>query len=383
MSHEIDLNKFEIRTDLAIELVEDGIKSREIGDIKVTDITLNDLQGKEINKKAGRYITIEFPDITDYDNSEEIKTIFSEELSKLFETIKIKEESTCLVIGLGNEKTTPDAVGPLTITKTIVTNHLYVYGQLEEGFRRVWAISPGVMGETGMETSDLIKGIVDTVKPDFVITVDALASGSIERVNKTIQMTDAGINPGSGVGNKRKEISKDTIGIPVIAVGIPTVVDAASIVSDTINYMYKHFAYNKENYDNPAQKLKFGVNYLKKNVNILEDDKKNLFGIVGSLNDFEVKSLIYEILNPIGYNLMVTPKEEDFVVEKISDVISGGINKSLHKNVDWFLFFNVYHLGCTTVIYLSKILPFFDKMYMVEKIWEEELQEYKGKNKEN
>jgi len=334
MSHEIDLNKFEIRTDLAIELVEEGIKSRKIGDIKVTDITLNELQGKEINKKAGRYITIEFPDITDYDNSEEIKTIFSEELSKLFETIKIKEESTCLVIGLGNEKTTPDAVGPLTITKTIVTNHLYVYGQLEEGFRRVWAISPGVMGETGMETSDLIKGIVDTVKPDFVITVDALASGSIERVNKTIQMTDAGINPGSGVGNKRKEISKDTIGIPVIAVGIPTVVDAASIVSDTINYMYKHFAYNKENYDNPAQKLKFGVNYLKKNVNILEDDKKNLFGIVGSLNDFEVKSLIYEILNPIGYNLMVTPKEEDFVVEKISDVISGGINKSLHKNVD-------------------------------------------------
>ena len=252
----------------------------------------------------------------------------------MFDTIKINDDSTCLVIGLGNEKTTPDAVGPLTITKTIVTNHLYVYNQLEEGFRRVWAISPGVMGETGMETSDLIKGIVETVKPDFVITIDALASSSIERVNKTIQMTDAGINPGSGVGNKRKEISKDTIGVPVIAIGIPTVVDAASIVSDTINYMYKHFAYNKENFDNPAEKLKFGVNYLNKNVNLLEDDKKNLFGIVGSLNDFEVKSLIYEILNPIGYNLMVTPKEEDFVVAKISDVISGGINKSLHKNVE-------------------------------------------------
>ena len=166
MSHEIDLDKFEIRTDLAIELTKDGVKSREIDDIKVMDITLNEEQGREINKKAGRYITIEFPDITDYDNSEQI---FSEELSKLLETIYIDDDSTCLVFGLGNEKVAPDAVGPLTITKTIVTNHLYVYGQLEEGFRRVWAISPGVMGETGMETSDLIKGIVDTIKPDFVI----------------------------------------------------------------------------------------------------------------------------------------------------------------------------------------------------------------------
>ena len=333
MSHNVDLSKFEVRTDLAIELVDEGVKSKTIGDIRVTDITLNAKKGEQIGKKAGKYITIEFPDITDYDNSEQIKTIFSKELNNLLKTIKANDESTCLVIGLGNEKTTPDAVGPLVISKTIVTNHLYVYGQLEEGFRRVWAISPGVMGETGMETSDLIKGIVETIKPDFVITVDALASSSIERVNKTIQMTDAGINPGSGVGNKRKEISLDTIGVPVLAIGVPTVVDAASIVSDTINYMYKHFAYTKENYDNPAEKLKMGVNYLNKNVEILDSDKKNLFGLVGTLSNEEVKSLIYEILTPIGYNLMVTPKEEDFVVEKISEVISGGINKALHKNV--------------------------------------------------
>ncbi len=333
MSHNVDLSKFEVRTDLAIELVDEGIKSKKIGDIKVTDITLDAKKGEQIGKKAGKYITIEFPDITDYDNSEQIKTIFSKELNNLLKTIKVNDESTCLVIGLGNEKTTPDAVGPLVISKTIVTNHLYVYGQLEEGFRRVWAISPGVMGETGMETSDLIKGIVETIKPDFVITVDALASSSIERVNKTIQMTDAGINPGSGVGNKRKEISLDTIGVPVLAIGVPTVVDAASIVSDTINYMYKHFAYTKENYDNPAEKLKMGVNYLNKNVEILDSDKKNLFGLVGTLSNEEVKLLIYEILTPIGYNLMVTPKEEDFVVEKISEVISGGINKALHKNV--------------------------------------------------
>ena len=153
-------------------------------------------------------------------------------------------------------------------------------------------------------------------------------------INKTIQITDTGIHPGSGIGNKRKEISKDTLGIPVIAVGIPTVVDAASIVSDTIKYMYKNFAYTKANYDNPAEKLKFQTNYLKKNIDILEADKKNLFGLVGNLTDEEVKTFIYEILNPIGYNLMVTPKEEDFIVEKLSLLIGEGINKALHKKVN-------------------------------------------------
>ena len=333
MSHNVDLNKYNIRTDLAIELVKEGIETKEIGSIKVTNVTLSEEKAKSISKKQGTYITIEFPDITDYENSQKIKTIITKELKKLLKAININDQSTCLIIGLGNEKSTPDAVGPLSISKVLVTNHLYIYNELEEGFRRTYAISPGVMGETGIETSDLIKGIVDKVKPDFIIIIDALASSSIERVNKTIQMTDAGINPGSGVGNKRKEISKDTLNLPVIAIGVPTVVDAASIVNDTINYMYKNYAYTKHNINNPASKLMLKVNYLNKNVNIEENDKKDLFGIVGSLSDEEVKSLIYEVLNPIGYNLMVTPKEEDFIVEKLSDVISEGINSALHKNI--------------------------------------------------
>ena len=189
------------------------------------------------------------------------------------------------------------------------------------------------MGETGIETSDLIKGIISEIRPDFIITIDALAASSIERLNKTIQMTNAGINPGSGVGNKRKEISKDTLGIPVIAVGVPTVVDAVSIVNDTIHYMYKNFAYTKANIHNPANKLMLKVNYLKHNIDIEEKDKQKLFGIVGTLSNEEVKSLIYEVLNPVGYNLMVTPKEEDFIVKKISTVISSGINSALHKEV--------------------------------------------------
>ena len=334
MNHEIDLKKYAVHTDLAIDEALDNAITHEIDGIKITNITLSKENGEIIGKREGDYITIEFTDITDYDNGEKIKTIFSEELKKLLKSTNIKDNSTCLIIGLGNEKVAPDAIGPLVTKKIIVTNHLYVYGSLEEGFRRVWAIAPGVMGETGIETSDLIKGIVSVVNPDFIITVDALASSSIERVNKTIQMTNAGINPGSGVGNKRKEISKNTVGIPVIAVGVPTVVDAASIVNDTIHYMYRQFAYNKENYDNPTRKLKINANYLKTEAKLHEDDKKNLFGLVGSLNDEEIKTLIYEILNPIGYNLMVTPKEEDFVALKISDVISAGINKALHKNVE-------------------------------------------------
>lgn len=316
MSNEKNMDKYSVRTDLAIELVKDGTRTEKGDNVVVTDITLDEEEAKKINKKPGHYVTIEFSDITDYDNGEEIKNVFAEAFKEILAKIKIGVDDTCLIIGLGNEKSTPDAVGPFTISNIIVTNYLYVCNELDEGFRRVWALSPGVMGETGMETSDLIKGVVKEIKPDFVITVDALASSSIERVNKTIQMTDAGINPGSGVGNKRKEISKDTLGIPVIAVGVPTVVDAASIVSDTIRFMYDHFSYHSN-----GQSLK-------------NNDRKNLFGLVGELSDNEVKSFIYEILNPIGYNLMVTPKEEDFVVEKLSEVIGEGINKSLHKQVD-------------------------------------------------
>ncbi len=330
MSHEIDLKNIEVRTDLAIELTQSQNQKEENG-IKITDINLTKEEANKINKKEGNYITIEFTDITDYENRKKVKTIFVKELKKMLKKQNIKDEDLCLIIGLGNEKSTPDSLGPLTISKTLVTNHLYLYGNLDENFRRVCALSPGVMGETGIETSDLIKQIKETAKPDFIIIVDALASSSIDRVNKTIQMTDSGINPGSGVGNKRKEISEDILNIPVIAIGVPTVVDAASIVNDTIKYMYSHFAYQKANYNNPKNKLTYNVNYLKYENKIKKEDKKHLLGMIGDLTEEETKSLIYEILNPIGYNLMVTPKEEDFIIEKLSELISEGLNESLHK----------------------------------------------------
>ena len=148
-------------------------------------------------------------------------------------------------------------------------------------------------------------------------------------------MTDAGINPGSGVGNKRKEISKEILGIPVIAIGVPTVVDAASIVSDTIKYLYDHFAYQAANINNPATKLTTNVNYLNlsQKFKIKKEDKQKILGMVGTLSEEDTKNLIYEILNPIGYNLTVSPKEEDFIIEKLAKTISKGLNAALHKNI--------------------------------------------------
>lgn len=338
--HTIDLKNYSIRTDLAIEAISNqkniSKKIRNIEDITVTNIMLTKEQGKMIHKKEGFYTTIEFVDITDYEKREKVKETFIEELKKLFEKCSIKEDDTCFVLGLGNKNSTPDALGPMSIDNIIVTNHLFQLGSVENGFRPVCALAPGVMGTTGIETLELLKSIVNTVKPNFVIAIDALASQSVERLNKTIQMTNTGIHPGSGIGNNRKEISFETLKIPVIAIGVPTVVDAVTIVSDTIRYMYKHVSYMKENMNKPINKL-IGIqniNYLKEETNLKKEDKETLLGVVGSLKDEEVKQWIFEVLSPIGYNLMVTPKEVDFLMEKLSDVIGNGINHVLHKKVN-------------------------------------------------
>ena len=337
MKHEIDLKNYRIRTDLAIDSIDENSNLEDVvqnkhknGDIEITDVFLG--KNNNLGKKEGNYITIEFQDVTDSDNREKVEEVLIDEIKKMLKKMKIKKNDSCLIIGLGNEKSTPDSLGPLTINNVIVTNHLFLLGDLDKGYRRVSALVPGVMGQTGIDTSDIILSVINTLKPDFLIAIDALASQSIERVNKTIQMTDTGIHPGSGIGNKRKEISYDTIGIPVLAIGVPTVVDASVIVADTINYMYKHYVFNKEYIKNPKSKLTFNnINYLKKEIKISKNDKKNLLGLIGTLDDDEIKELIYEVLTPIGYNLMVTPKEVDFVMDKLSLLISNSLNSSLHS----------------------------------------------------
>lgn len=333
MKHEVDLKKYELRTDLIIENKDfDGISNiiELEDDIKITETNITD-EHNFLKKKQGKYITIEFADITDTVNYKKVLEIVKKELNKL---LNIKQDDFGLIIGLGNSASTPDSIGPLTIKNILVTNHIYMYDNLDVGFRRVAAISPGVTGENGIETSEYIKGIINTVKPDFIIIIDALASRSIERLNKTIQMTDTGISPGSGVGNSRKEISFDTLGIPVYAIGIPTVVDAVSVVADTLEFMNKHYAFSKEFIKKPISKLVNikDVNYLNKKFDMNKEDRIDLLGLVGSLDELEIRELINEVLTPIGYNLMVTPKEIDFIALKLSNLLSESINCILHDN---------------------------------------------------
>ena len=335
--HEVNLEEFNIHTDLAIDVIEsntdlDGVKQviKNIENITVTDVELK--RNNSLDKKEGNYITIEFDDITDTDNYNKVKEVVISELKELIDKLNIKKSDSCLFIGLGNNRSTPDSLGPKVAKDIIVTRHIYDLGELDSKYRVVSMITPGVKGTTGIETHDIIESVVKKIKPDFIVAVDALASGSIDRVNKTIQMTDTGIHPGSGIGNSRKEISIDTIGIPVIGIGVPTVVDASVIVSDTINYMYKHYAFNKEYIKNPKSKLTFNnINYLNKNIVINNKDKEDLFGLIGKLSSDEIKILINEVLNPIGYNLMVTPKEIDFVIDKLSMLIASTVNNTICK----------------------------------------------------
>lgn len=333
MDKERDLSKYQIRTDLAIDEIEEesklkGVKYKTdiINGIKVTNVELD--SENDLNKKKGKYITLEFDDITDSKNFLNVTNTLTLVLKKI---LKFKKDSYGLIVGLGNDKSTPDSLGPLVINDIIVTNHMYILNEMSTNYKRVSAINPGVMGETGIETSDIIESVVKKIKPTYLIVIDSLASKSIERLNKTIQITDTGIHPGSGIGNKRKEISYETLKIPVIAIGVPTVVDATIIVSDTINFIYKNYAFNKEYLNNPKSKLTFSnVNYLKKEIKEEQKEKEKLLGMIGTLNDTELQRLIFEVLNPIGYNLMVTPKEIDFVVKKMSNVISSAINNSIH-----------------------------------------------------
>lgn len=335
MKHDIDLSGYSLRTDLTLELIEDknidGIRitKKKINDIEISNILVSRKGSKIINKKPGKYITIEFNDITDEVVRENVSNIFVKELKKILR-IKDKREHI-LVVGLGNENSTPDSLGPLSINQVIVTNHLYEMGIVDDTYQRISAFNPSVMGKTGIETSDMLLNLVSLLKPDKILVIDSLASSSVERLNKTIQMTDTGIHPGSGIGNKRKEISKEIFGIPVIAIGIPTVVDAVTIVSDTLNFLTQHYVYMKKNINNPKLKLMTSINYLNEEIHINNDDKSKLLGLIGTLNEGEVKNLIYDVLTPVGYNLIVTPKEIDFTIKELSEVISKGLNKVFHN----------------------------------------------------
>ncbi|TLS39344.1 GPR endopeptidase [Pseudalkalibacillus caeni] len=357
-----ELKAYQVRTDLAIEAREmvqeekakkkeqtgelNGVivKERDEEGIKITAVEITKDGEKEIGKKAGHYLTFEAQGIRRQDSAlqQKVQDVFSHEFAKFLDVHKISKDATCLVVGLGNWNVTPDALGPLVVENLLVTRHLFKLApeNVEEGFRPVSAITPGVMGLTGIETSDIIHGVIEKTKPDFVIAIDALASRSVERVNTTIQISDTGIHPGSGVGNKRKELSQDVLGIPVIAIGIPTVVDAVSITSDTIDFILKHFGREISEQGKPSKALApSGMTFGERKVLTEEDmpgeeQRQQFMGMVGTLPDEEKRSLIREVLAPLGHNLMVTPKEVDVFIEEMANVISGGLNAALHGEVN-------------------------------------------------
>ena len=338
--HSIDLKNFNIRTDLLVdndyyknEKLDDIKKVYKIDNIKIEEIILNDNNSKYFNKKPGIYETISFEDITDKDNYKKVEDVFIKVFKEFLIKLDVIDKEKVLIIGLGNEKSTPDALGPLAIDNILVTRHLFKIGEVEEGYKNTSAFKPGVTVETGVETKDMITNLVKIVEPDFIIIIDALASSSIDRLNKTIQITSSGITPGSGVGNNREEISSDTMKVPVIAIGIPTVVDATTIVNDTFNYLVKQISYKIDNINNKKLKLvpERNQNYKDHNKNLSKEEKEKLLGMLGTLTESEFKNLIYEVLIPINENLIVTPKEVDFLIEKLSLLLSSGINKTLHK----------------------------------------------------
>ena len=310
---------YNFRTDLASERRDifkkanklegniDGIESEEEkvnNKIKVERVKITNENGeKAIGKPIGNYVTIDVDKLkiaTD-EEIEKASKVLSNELKKIVD-INVEKEGEVLVVGLGNIYVTPDSLGPKVINEIDVTRHIikYLPQYVEEGTRSIAAISPGVLGTTGIETVEILNGIVEKIHPKMVIVIDALASRNIERISSTIQISDTGIVPGAGVGNTRQEISKSTLGIPVLAIGIPTVVESAVIVNDSLNLF--------------IEKLQ-------------EEAKSNDY--LNELKERDNYEEIKDALMPGDFNFIVTPKEIDDLIENMKDIVANGINMSL------------------------------------------------------
>jgi len=312
-------SNFGINIDMALEahdLVR-GQTGQEIPGVKkdeqsfehaqVTVIEVMDASGEKLmGKPVGTYVTIDAPEIRQ--NNKQIHNEIAEILAKqLGNILKIGPEDNVLIVGLGNWNATPDALGPRVVNYTLVTRHLKKYApqDLSGSLRSVSALAPGVLGITGIETAEIIRGVVEKSKPDLVIAIDALAAQSSDRIATSIQLADTGISPGSGLGNQRMAINKQSMGVPVIAIGVPTVVNAAVIARGALDQFLEQLA------SNPG----IGAN-------------------VKDLNPLVLEQIVKSVLGPYSTNLMVTPKEIDDLIEAISKIIAGGVSIALHPAVD-------------------------------------------------
>ena len=307
-----------IRTDLALEATEiceeqstalDGVvvDTKELEDCTITTVEIiNEIGSKIMNKEIGKYITLEsdLMKFDDDDSREKVINYLKDELIEIFGTDQSKKT---LIIGLGNWNITSDALGPRAVSKTLVTRHIFKnYNKdYDDDFSEVAALSPGVMGITGIETVEIVKSIVDKIKPDRVVAIDALASRKMDRVNSTIQISTGGIAPGGGVGNKRKALDKSYLGVDVIAIGVPTVVDAATLTIDVLDLAID---------------------------NLIEVSQENseFYKMLTKLKEEEKYQLIKDSLDQYDKNLIVTPKDIDETIENLAIIISEGLNRSLH-----------------------------------------------------
>ena len=315
-----------VRTDLALEAREllfesgaepkslEGVRVEEEADgeeIKITRVIVENDEGeKTLSKRKGTYVTVEFPpDFWGYNNlSDRLIEICSKEINAL---IGKDGPKNTLVIGLGNWNITADALGPKTVGDVLVTRHLakYMPDEIDERLSSVSAAAPGVLGLTGIETGEIVKGLCEKVAPNLIIAIDALCSRKIDRINSTIQISDTGIIPGAGVGNKRMSIDEETLGVPVIAIGVPTVVDAATIAGDTIELI---------------------VNNLEEHAK----DNEPLYKMLSVIEEEDNMPIIKEALSPAIGNFIVTPKEIDESVSRLSRIIGDSINLALHKGLE-------------------------------------------------
>lgn len=295
-------NKTEIEG-VSVDVVEE--ENHSVTTVKV----LNDNGSSLIGRPKGTFITIEVPNLNK--TNEDLKDEVSIELSKvLLSLVKDYKRDKVLIIGLGNWNISADALGPKVIDRVLVTRHFFInYNKdSDESMVNVAAMSPGVLGITGIETLDIVKGIVDKIKPDLVIAIDALSSRKMERVSTTIQITDVGITPGSGVGNNRQGLNQDSLGVPIISLGIPTVVNAATIVNDTMDLI---------------------IDSLKNEAEI----GREFYSLLDDLSNEEKYSLIEEVLNPFMANVIVTPKDIDVLIDDLSIIIANGLNIALHPGI--------------------------------------------------
>lgn len=312
------LKNFSIDVDLALEAREivQGKTGQEIPGVRVdretynhgtvTVVVIEDPSAEAImGKPVGTYITIEAPEISGRDPQihHEIGLMVAEMIGRL---INLPVPSNVLIIGLGNWNATPDALGPKVISQTMVTRHIFSYApqELQPGMRSVSALAPGVLGITGIETAEIVKGVVDRIKPDLVIAIDSLAAKNVTRIGTTIQIANTGVKPGSGVGNQRAGINKETLGVNVIGLGVPTVVHGAVIAHDTIEQFLEQLK------SNPT-----------------------LHKMYDMLNPNIAQEVVQKVLEPFGGRLMVTPKEIDDLIQRASKIVAGGITQALHPNL--------------------------------------------------